>query len=79
MWMYKEWRKYLADDHRLDGKTTTLSERLYLLCGQFFCKKHSRAFIQKGRLVKGISNTIPQLQVFELIICQPKGSPKFSK
>lgn len=48
-------------------------------CGQFLGKKHSRAFIQKGRLVKGISNTIPQLQVFELIICQPKGSPKFSK
>lgn len=38
-----------------------------------------RACIQKGRLVKGISNTIPQLQVFELIICQPKGFPKFSK
>lgn len=37
------------------------------------------ACIQTGRLVKGISNTIPQLQVFELIICQPKGFPKFSK
>lgn len=43
--------------------------------------KKTRLFacIQKGRLVKGISNTIPQMQVFELIICQPKGFPKFSK
>lgn len=43
--------------------------------------KKTRLFacIQKGRLVKGISNTIPQLQVFELIICQPKGFSKFSK
>lgn len=43
--------------------------------------KKTRLFacVQKGRLVKGISNTIPQVQVFELIICQPKGFPKFSK
>lgn len=31
IWAYKELRKYLAEDHRLDCKTATISKRLYLL------------------------------------------------